>query len=145
MMIKIYLNPDQDTIWEEVPVNQTEHLESVAAAQKLLLELRSPTTAKHQVLQASVQMASRSREAVERALNTLVQMYQKSADSGVDNVPVLLAMSVACLLLKQTPKARNQLKRLAKANYSHSEAEEFDHFHAGLVPPHDGGLVQQQQ
>ena len=126
MMIKIYLNPDQDTIWEEVPVNQTEHLESVAAAQKLLLELRSPTTAKHQVLQASVQMASRSREAVERALNTLVQMYQKSADSGVDNVPVLLAMSVACLLLKQTPKARNQLKRLAKANYSHSEAEEFE-------------------
>ena len=35
-MIKIYLNPAQDTIWEEVPVNQTEHLESVAAAQKLL-------------------------------------------------------------------------------------------------------------
>ena len=71
-------------------------------------------------------MASRSREAVERALNTLVQMYQKSADSGVDNVPVLLAMLAACLLLKQTPKARNQLKRLAKANYSHSEAEEFE-------------------
>jgi tetratricopeptide repeat protein 21B len=41
-------------------------------------------------------------------------------------VPVLLAMATGFMMLKQTPKARNQLKRVQKIQYKPDEAEEFE-------------------
>lgn len=43
-----------------------------------------------------------------------------------DNTPALLAMSQAYMLLKQIPKARTQLKRLAKVAWSLAEAEDLE-------------------
>lgn len=43
-----------------------------------------------------------------------------------NNVPVLLAMATGFMMLKQTPKARNQLKRVQKIQYKPDEAEEFE-------------------
>lgn len=43
-----------------------------------------------------------------------------------DNAPALLAMSQAYVLLKQIPKARTQLKRLAKVVWSLAEAEDLE-------------------
>lgn len=43
-----------------------------------------------------------------------------------DSVPALLGMAQACVLLKQIPKARTQLKRLAKAPWTLAEAEDLE-------------------
>lgn len=41
-------------------------------------------------------------------------------------MPALLAMATAYMILKQTPRARNQLKRVAKMNWSIVDADEFE-------------------
>ncbi|XP_040216971.1 tetratricopeptide repeat protein 21B-like [Rana temporaria] len=41
-------------------------------------------------------------------------------------MPALLGMAAAYMILKQTPRARNQLKRIAKINWNPAEAEEFE-------------------
>lgn len=41
-------------------------------------------------------------------------------------MPALLAMATAYMMLKQTPRARNQLKRIAKMNWSILDADEFE-------------------
>lgn len=43
-----------------------------------------------------------------------------------DSIPVLLAMAQAYMLLKQVPKARTQLKRLAKVPWTLDEAEDLE-------------------
>lgn len=43
-----------------------------------------------------------------------------------DHVPALLAMATAYMMLKQTPRARNQLKRVAKMNWNTADADEFE-------------------
>lgn len=43
-----------------------------------------------------------------------------------DSVPALLAVAQAYVLLKQIPKARTQLKRLAKAPWALAEAEDLE-------------------
>lgn len=43
-----------------------------------------------------------------------------------DHVPALLAMATAYMILKQTPRARNQLKRIAKMNWNIIDADEFE-------------------
>ena len=67
-------------------------------------------------------MASKSKADIDAALEKLLTM----ANGTQDNVPVLLAMATAFSLLKQTPKARNQLKRISKMNYSVDDAEAFE-------------------
>lgn len=43
-----------------------------------------------------------------------------------DHVPALLAVATAYMMLKQTTRARNQLKRIAKMNWSIVDADEFE-------------------
>ncbi len=43
-----------------------------------------------------------------------------------DSVPVLLGIATAHMILKQTPRARNQLKRVSKMTWTSEEAEEFE-------------------
>ncbi|XP_065789098.1 tetratricopeptide repeat protein 21A isoform X2 [Muntiacus reevesi] len=43
-----------------------------------------------------------------------------------ESIPALLAMAQACSLLKQVPKARTQLKRLAKAPWTLAEADDLE-------------------
>jgi len=56
------------------------------------------------------------------SLGRLVELANEDRDS----VPMLLAMANAFTMLKQTPKARNQLKRVAKMGYVAEEADEFE-------------------
>lgn len=49
-----------------------------------------------------------------------------SARVQKDSIPVLLAMAQAYMLLKQVPKARTQLKRLAKVPWTLDEAEDLE-------------------
>ncbi len=62
-----------------------------------------------------------------RTVNNLVARHPPHPPTqDPNNVPVLLAMATGFMMLKQTPKARNQLKRVQKIQYKPDEAEEFE-------------------
>uniref|UniRef100_A0A671SK95 Tetratricopeptide repeat protein 21B-like n=1 Tax=Sinocyclocheilus anshuiensis TaxID=1608454 RepID=A0A671SK95_9TELE len=135
-MIEICLNPDNETIGGEVfenldgdVGNSTEKQESeqlaVRTSEKLLKELKPQTPAGHvqlRILENYCYLATKQKANVERALNVFIEI----ANSEKDHVPALLAMATAYMILKQTPRARNQLKRIAKMNWNIIDADEFE-------------------
>ncbi|KAL0626088.1 Tetratricopeptide repeat protein 21B, partial [Plecturocebus cupreus] len=52
--------------------------------------------------------------------------YRDYPPYSKDHIPALLGMATAYMILKQTPRARNQLKRIAKMNWNAIDAEEFE-------------------
>ncbi|KAL0963799.1 hypothetical protein UPYG_G00313730 [Umbra pygmaea] len=135
-MIEICLNPDNDTMGGEVFENldgdlgnSTEKQESeqlaVRTAEKLLKELKPQTSSGHiqlKILENYCFLATKQKANVEKALNVFTEI----ANNEKDHVPALLAMATAYMILKQTPRARNQLKRVAKMNWSIVDADEFE-------------------
>ncbi|XP_012616626.2 tetratricopeptide repeat protein 21B isoform X1 [Microcebus murinus] len=135
-MIEICLNPDNETIGGEVFENldgdlgnSSEKQESVQlavrTAEKLLKELKPQTTQGHtqlRIMENCCLMATKQKSNVEQALNTFTEI----ATSEKDHIPALLGMATAYMILKQTPRARNQLKRIAKMNWNPIDAEEFE-------------------
>ncbi|XP_006977219.1 tetratricopeptide repeat protein 21B isoform X1 [Peromyscus maniculatus bairdii] len=135
-MIEICLNPDNETIGGEVFENldgdlgsSTEKQESVQlavrTAEKLLKELKPQTTQGRlqlRILENCCLMATKQKSSVEQALNTFTEI----AASEKDHIPALLGMATAYMILKQTPKARNQLKRIAKMTWNPIEAEDLE-------------------
>ncbi|XP_053554367.1 tetratricopeptide repeat protein 21B [Bombina bombina] len=135
-MIEICLNPDNETVGGEVfdnldgdVGNSTEKQESVQlavrTAEKLLKELKPQTLQGHiqlRIMENYCLMATKQKTHVERALNTFTEV----ASAEKDHIPALLGMATAYMILKQTPRARNQLKRIAKMNWNPIDAEEFE-------------------
>uniref|UniRef100_A0A8C6FXZ3 Tetratricopeptide repeat protein 21B n=1 Tax=Moschus moschiferus TaxID=68415 RepID=A0A8C6FXZ3_MOSMO len=135
-MIEICLNPDNETVGGEVFENldadlgkSTEKQESmqlaVRTAEKLLKELKPQTVQGHvqlRIMENYCLMATKQKSNVEQALNT----FSEIAASEKDHVPALLGMATAHMILKQTPRARNQLKRIAKMNWNPIDAEDFE-------------------
>ncbi|XP_008061219.1 tetratricopeptide repeat protein 21B [Carlito syrichta] len=135
-MIEICLNPDNETIGGEVFENldgdlgnSSEKQESVQlavrTAEKLLKELKPQTVQGHlqlRIMENYCLMATKQKSNVEQALNTFTAI----ASSEKDHIPALLGMATAYMILKQTPKARNQLKRISKMNWNAIDAEEFE-------------------
>ncbi|XP_064340946.1 tetratricopeptide repeat protein 21B isoform X5 [Camelus dromedarius] len=135
-MIEICLNPDNETIGGEVFENldgdlgnSTEKQESVQlavrTAEKLLKELKPQTIQGHvqlRIMENYCLMATKQKSNVEQALNTFTEI----ATSEKDHIPALLGMATAYMILKQTPRARNQLKRIAKMNWNPIDAEDFE-------------------
>ncbi|MEW5313286.1 MAG: hypothetical protein WDW38_004868 [Sanguina aurantia] len=124
-MVEVFLNPDNDAVWEEKENADTpEGREAVNTARSLLSQVRPQDTQsqRFKVLECYAMMASKDKAEVEGALNRLLDM----ANIDPNNVPVLLAMATGFMMLKQTPKARNQLKRVQKVQYKPDEAEEFE-------------------
>lgn len=102
------------------------------------------------LLQSLCLLATREKANVEAALGTFTEMAQAEVHqlptgwtggggmlragrgstcfppSQKDSIPALLAMAQAYSLLKQVPKARTQLKRLAKAPWTLAEAEDLE-------------------
>ncbi|XP_054451813.1 tetratricopeptide repeat protein 21A isoform X2 [Pteronotus mesoamericanus] len=134
-MVQICLNPDNEIVGGEAfdnvaaesnsPDRKESEQQGVRTAEKLLREF-CPHTAWGQVqlrlLQGLCLLATREKANVETALGTFIEMAQAEKDS----VPALLAMAQAYVLLKQVPKARTQLKRLAKAPWALAEAEDLE-------------------
>ncbi|XP_041120641.1 tetratricopeptide repeat protein 21B [Polyodon spathula] len=135
-MIEICLNPDNDTMGGEVFENldgdignSTEKQESeqlaVRTAEKLLKELKPQTIDGHiqlRVMENYCLLATKQKANVEKALNAFTEI----ASNEKDHIPALLGMATAYMILKQTPKARNQLKRIAKMNWNAIDADEFE-------------------
>ncbi|XP_032656726.1 tetratricopeptide repeat protein 21A [Chelonoidis abingdonii] len=135
-MIQICLNPDNEIIGGEVfeslnaeDSNLKEKRESeqhgIRTAEKLLKEFY-PHSQEGQnqmkMLQNCCLLATKDKIQVEKALSVFIEMAQYERES----VPAILAMAQAYMILKQTPKARTQLKRLAKADWTLSDAEELE-------------------
>jgi hypothetical protein len=68
------------------------------------------SASRFQVLEAYVDMATRQKPRIEKALASLMSLIRVDRDHPAAN----LAVAFALFLLDQTPKARNQLKRIAK-------------------------------
>ncbi|XP_074159318.1 tetratricopeptide repeat protein 21B [Sminthopsis crassicaudata] len=135
-MIEICLNPDNETVGGEVFENLDGDLGNTTAkqesvrlavqtAEKLLKELK-PQTVQGQtqlrIMENYCLMATKQKANVERALNTFTDI----ATSEKDHIPALLGMATAYMILKQIPRARNQLKRISKMNWNPIDAEEFE-------------------
>ncbi len=127
-MIELYLNPDNTNLWEDTEGSISEQssqsiaLEAVQIARKLLKEYPDKGSLEYRILEAYATMASKSRSDVEKAFQSLVEIVQENQD----HVPALLALSTSLMLLKQVPKARNQLKRISKMAYNQEQAECFE-------------------
>ncbi|XP_077347338.1 tetratricopeptide repeat protein 21A [Lithobates pipiens] len=135
-MIQICLNPDNEIIGGEVfdSLNEDNSLSGerrdseklgIRTAEKLLKEFYPQTMLGQKrltMLQCSCLVATKDKANVETALSTLAEMAIK--EKG--NVSVLLAMAQAFMILKQTPRARNQLKLLTKATWTMEDAEDLE-------------------
>nr|XP_031542667.1 tetratricopeptide repeat protein 21A isoform X3 [Vicugna pacos] len=130
-MVQICLNPDNEIVggeaFENLVAESKKEWEQhgVRTAEKLLREFY-PHSAWGQtqlrLLQSLCLLATREKANVEAALGTFIEMAQAEKDS----IPALLAIAQAYMLLKQVPKARTQLKRLAKAPWALAEAEDLE-------------------
>ncbi|XP_004412157.1 PREDICTED: tetratricopeptide repeat protein 21A isoform X2 [Odobenus rosmarus divergens] len=134
-MVQICLNPDNEIVGGEIfenlaaESNSTDRKDSeqhgVRTAEKLLREFYPHSAwgrTQLRLLQSLCLLATREKANVEAALGTFIEMAQAQKDS----VPALLATAQAYALLKQVPKARTQLKRLAKAPWALGEAEDLE-------------------
>jgi tetratricopeptide repeat protein 21B len=81
----------------------------------------SVQTARHGVLEAYVLIVSKNRVNLEQAVQQLGAILSENPN----DVRALLALATALMVLKQTPKARNQLKRIAKMPYNSELADQF--------------------
>ncbi|XP_057561629.1 tetratricopeptide repeat protein 21A isoform X5 [Hippopotamus amphibius kiboko] len=130
-MVQICLNPDNEIVggeaFENLVTESKKELEQhgIRTAEKLLREFYPHSAwgqTQLQLLQSLCLLATREKASMEAALGTFIKMAQAEKDS----IPALLAMSQAYSLLKQIPKARTQLKRLAKAPWTLAEAEDLE-------------------
>ncbi|CAH1774388.1 unnamed protein product [Owenia fusiformis] len=131
-MIEICLNPDNDTIGGEVfestdsegssEKNDSEQL-AVKTAEKLLKELkRKPGDLMPQILENMTLIATKNKSNIEKALASFMEICSQERD----HVGALYGMAAAYMVMKQTPRARNQLKRVTKANWTMTEAEDLE-------------------
>jgi len=77
---------------------------------------------KYVVLEAYTLMATKQKQNIERAIQTLMSLIQ----GDKEYVPALLGLANAYLLLKQVPKARNNLRHVAKLKTNPDFASEFE-------------------
>ncbi|KAJ3246801.1 Tetratricopeptide repeat protein 21B [Chytriomyces hyalinus] len=132
-MVEIFLNPDNETMGGDVLEAATDSSGSgdqtdadilaLLTADKLLKELpQNPKSVRTQILECHSWMATKQKSEIERALNHFTQILQEEAD----HVPSLLGIAVAYMLLKQPPRARNQLKRIVKMDWNVQHSDDFE-------------------
>lgn len=129
-MIEIYLNPDNENLWEASDSsdgcsNSKEQMENIRIANTLLDELpvKQERHVNVRVLEAYAVLAVKSKSMLDKA----VQMFMEILETvDRDYVPALLGLATAYMLTKQQPKARNQLKRIAKMQYDQALADDFE-------------------
>ncbi|CEG46469.1 Tetratricopeptide TPR1 [Plasmopara halstedii] len=129
-MIEIYLNPDNESLWDSghdgTEDNTKEQADNLRIANTLLDELpiaRSERDAKLRVLEAYAVLAGRTKSMLDKSIQLFVEILE-TVDR--DYVPALLGLATGYMLTKQQPKARNQLKRIAKMPYDQTLADEFE-------------------
>ncbi|XP_064862515.1 tetratricopeptide repeat protein 21B-like [Oncorhynchus nerka] len=111
-------------LWNSTEKQESEQL-AVRMAENPLKELKPHTASGHvqlRILENYCFLATKQKTNVEKGLNVFTEI----ANNEKDHVPALLAMATAYMILKQTPRARNQLKRIAKMNWSIVDTDELE-------------------
>ena len=91
-MVEIYLNPDNDAVWEEKENADTqESREAVATARSLMGQVRPQdrNSLRYKVLYSYSMMAGKDKTQTETALSQLLDL----ANVDPNNVPILLALA----------------------------------------------------
>lgn len=127
-MVEVYLNPDNENIWEGMDGdgagNANEgNMEAVRICERLLREIKKrPKSLRHDMLECHALIGTRQRPNIELAL----KRFHSTLKENPECVPALRGMSMALLMLKQTPKARNCLRRIHKMKYDPTFSEDFE-------------------
>eukprot|EP00045_Choanoeca_perplexa_P015875 m.206398 g.206398 ORF g.206398 m.206398 type:complete len:1328 (+) comp17103_c0_seq1:37-4020(+) len=127
-MVEICLNPDHQTVGGEAMASHSDPEAvdmGVKTAEKLMAELAGlgeGNKLRYRIQQNYALMATRQKPQLERAL----QAFNAMATEERDNVAVILGLSRAYVLTKNTPKARNSLKRVVKEDWTSEEADSFE-------------------
>ncbi|KAF0296468.1 Tetratricopeptide repeat protein 21B [Amphibalanus amphitrite] len=118
-MINICLNPDNMTIGGET-FEAMEDLADTDVKNSQEMALRTADKLL-QLLTNFLLLASKNKGNMERALQEFTNIA--SSETYKDHVGAICGMATAYMLLKQTPRARNQLKRVAKNTWNFEDAE----------------------
>ncbi|GIX87202.1 tetratricopeptide repeat protein 21B [Caerostris extrusa] len=131
-MIEICINPENENFAGEnvdmdgdliLKEKQLIHKRVTYVLRKLLLELKSKYGANlnTRIFSNLIRLAKRSKLDAETALNDFIEIL--TDERFKDHAGAILGSAMAYLVLKQTPRARNQLKRIAKTTWNFSDAE----------------------
>ncbi|KAH6929544.1 hypothetical protein HPB50_002626 [Hyalomma asiaticum] len=107
-MIEICINPDNETIGGETFDNG-----GIIAGPKMCND------SDFRLMSSFVLLAKKSKVDAEIALNEFLQF--SSEERNRDHVGAILGIATAHMILKQVPRARNQLKRVMKAPWNFGE------------------------
>ncbi|XP_042528664.1 LOW QUALITY PROTEIN: tetratricopeptide repeat protein 21A [Dipodomys spectabilis] len=130
-MVRICLNPDDEILGGEVLENTGAESKAgsrpqgLRTAERLLQEFPPPSDpgpARLRLLRGLCLLHGGVRAQVEAALVAFVELAQAEKE----NAAALLALAQAYTLLQQIPKARTQLKRLARAVWTPGEADALE-------------------
>ncbi|KAJ3020917.1 Tetratricopeptide repeat protein 21B [Thoreauomyces humboldtii] len=89
----------------------------------LIQELpQNPKSTATRILECHAMMATKQKPDIERAITIFMEILNAERD----HVPSLLGMAIGHMLLKQPPRARNHLKRIAKMEWRSALANEFE-------------------
>ncbi|KAJ8668598.1 hypothetical protein QAD02_010261 [Eretmocerus hayati] len=129
-MIEICLDPDDESalsseLFSDDYDSDNPKSAALKTAQKLLQEL-NPKGSPHEMLTHRLLgnfylLATKQKHNIERALNDCTALA--SQESLRDHVGPALGLATAHILLKQTPRARNHLKRVSKNTWTFEDAE----------------------
>ncbi|XP_020711621.2 tetratricopeptide repeat protein 21B-like [Athalia rosae] len=129
-MIDICLDPDDDSaLYNDTFNDDLEYQDSrslaLKTAQRLLQELNPKGGIQemltHRLLSNFFLLATKQKSNIERALQDCTALA--SQDALKDHVGPALGLATAHILLKQTPRARNHLKRVSRNVWSFEDAE----------------------
>ena len=154
-MIEIYIMPDNENLWEDSE-NRDTLMENVSTAERLLIEVVDANkrsilegycllaTKKRDSLEKAITKffelvantdAANGVDSAAIAKSTSMSTAGAGADDAAGDgttstekmhVPGLVGLATALQLMKQTPKARNHLKRVAKAIYNPDDDDDFE-------------------
>ncbi|CAH0554061.1 unnamed protein product [Brassicogethes aeneus] len=131
-MIEICLNPDDEMLADQfMDTEDIEYRDSrsmaLKTADRLLkelksrLEINSEDLLRHRLLTNFKLLATKDKYSIERALEDLVAIA--SQNTYKDDIGTILGISTAYTLLKQSQRAKNQLKRIVKSTWTFEDAE----------------------
>nr|PNR30269.1 hypothetical protein PHYPA_026585 [Physcomitrium patens] len=131
VMVEIYLNIENNLGFEEgnLEGNTSPNDEAIKVAQKLLSESRNleGNTVKQSVLECYASMATRHKDDVENALVKLQELSsQDSTLREKERVCTMLAIATGLTLLRQTAKAKNQLRAIDRMPYKWDDGDDFE-------------------
>ncbi|CAL8141155.1 unnamed protein product [Orchesella dallaii] len=134
VMIDIYVNPTggvlggdalDSTTAENGSGDKADYRDlTLNTAETLIRELNAKSTEekfRRHVLECFVLLASKNKNKMEKAVQELSGLV--TTELGRESVMLVYALSTGYMFLKQTPRARNQLKRVVKAPWTVEDAE----------------------